>query len=124
MNADEHEPAPTAVRERLEREEHEAAEAFLREHQPRLEAEKHAVRELGDRIGYGRLMQAAEEVWRDINRERGMPGAEHTVGPCAAVLVPCPNCSDGLDEGESCDWCAGAGRVTHRVAKAIGDLGR
>lgn len=79
------------------------------------EDEKRLVRELGDRIGYGRMMQLAERLWRQRLVEQGIPGGgEHSVGPCVAFLVPCP-CLAG-DGPVKCDWCCGAGRVTERVA--------
>jgi excinuclease UvrABC ATPase subunit len=92
---------------------------------PRLDAEERAVKQLGDQIGYGRLMQAAETVWRQISIEKNTPGAEHTTGPCAAMMVPCPHLADKhkswRDKNGHCDWCCGAGRVTQRVAKAMLD---
>jgi hypothetical protein len=93
---------------------------------PMLDAEEAAVKRLGDQIGYGRLMQAAEKVWREINAACGMHGGEHTTGPCAAMMVPCP-CRNPMAEerhpewftGGHCDWCCGALRVTERVSKAM-----
>jgi hypothetical protein len=106
--------------------EREAYDSFMKTQQPRIDAEERAVRELGDAIGYGRLMQCAEKVWRDINRERNMEGAEHTTGPCASMMVRCPHTVDKfkgwLDRNGHCDWCCGAGRVTERVAKAMRDF--
>lgn len=88
-----------------------------------MRVEESAVRELGDRIGYGRLMQAAEDIWRKIAIQEGTPGSEHTRGPCAAFVVRCPHLDDGhqgwLDKNGHCDWCCGAGRVTKRVAAAM-----
>jgi hypothetical protein len=73
---------------------------------------KKLVQLIGDAYGYGALMQAAEEAWADAAKAHGHEGAEHTCGPCAAMLVPCP-CD------EACDWCCGTKRVTQRVAKAM-----
>lgn len=75
--------------------------------------EEEAVRALGDRIGFGRLMQLAEQTWREAS---GHPGSEHTTGPCAVFMVPCP-CREAGES--SCDWCCGAGRVTRRVRDAM-----
>ena len=72
-----------------------------------------AVKKLGDEIGYGYMMQLAEELWAEI-----APGAQHTVGTCGALLVPCVCVHTGPAE---CDWCCGVGRVTHRVRKTIDD---
>lgn len=72
------------------------------------------VRILGRGMGYGRLMQVAEEQWRDVAGD----GSEFTVGPCAALLVPCLCAS--AHRSEPCRWCEGARRVTQRVSNAIG----
>lgn len=74
---------------------------------------------LGNQIGYGRMMQLAEQAWRKLlaTKYPGTEGGEHSVGPCVSALVPCP-CKNPV----KCDWCCGAGRVTERVAQAMGDL--
>lgn len=76
--------------------------------------EEHAVRELGDRIGYGRVMQLAEQIWNRLT-----PGAAHSTGPCVAFLVRCPCPPSGRDSNGHCEWCCGAGRVTERVRRAM-----
>ena len=96
----------------------------MAQQRPRLDAEEVAVEELGEAIGYGRLMQAAETVWRRKAIEQGISGSEHTTGPCASFMVPCPHRDedahpDWFDENGHCDWCCGAGRVTGRVAAAM-----
>jgi len=73
-----------------------------------------AVRELGDQIGYGRVMQLASQIW-DTKR----PGGAHAVGPCLAGVVPCPHPESGRDANGHCDWCCGAGWVTKRVLEAM-----
>lgn len=82
-----------------------------------LEADR--VRALCQDIGYGRVMQLAELVWR-ADKPSGFAGAEHSVGPCASTLVPCP-CSEDRHEngGASCEWCCGSCRVTKRVRSAM-----
>ena len=82
-------------------------------------AEREAVRRLGDAIGYGRVMQLAEQIWHDKAVANGIPGSEHTTGPCAALMVLCPHPKSGRDANGHCDWCCGAGRVTKRVLKAM-----
>lgn len=85
-----------------------------------------AVRELGDRIGYGATMQIAEAIW-----ESKHPGTAHSVGCCTSFLVPCKHPAARrlrveLESGEvvmragvsTCDWCCGSGRVTQRVRRA------
>lgn len=76
--------------------------------------EENAVRQLGDMIGYGRLMQLAEQIW-----DKKQPGGAHSVGTCTSFLVPCPHPPMGRDANGHCDWCCGAGRVTKRVFKAM-----
>lgn len=77
----------------------------------REDQETQLVRELGDRLGYGRVMQLCEQIW-----DAKIPGGAHSVGPCVALLVPCPH--QGADNAVECDWCCGAGRVTERVRQA------
>lgn len=83
--------------------------------------EETAVRDLGNSIGYGRLMQLAEQIWKAVAIAGGVPGSEHTTGPCAVFMVPC-QCRElkkpQLDSNGHCDWCCGAGRVTERVRQA------
>lgn len=75
------------------------------------------VRAVGERIGYGRTMQLAEELWGQTLAEHGYPtGGQHTTGPCAALMVPC-----GCDG--DCDWCCGTMRVTKRVKRAKDEAG-
>ena len=82
---------------------------FLSRHRLRSEQEKAAVKEIGQRFGYGRVMQLCEELWR----EDYPGGGEHTTGPCAAFMVPCPHLDK--DKHGHCEWCCGAGRVTKYV---------
>lgn len=79
--------------------------------------EENAVRKLGDKIGYRRLMQLGEEMWRKRLTARKQEGAEHTVGPCSAFLVQCPH--PEVDGNGHCEWCRGSGRLTARVAELI-----
>lgn len=86
----------------------------------REEQEEELVREIGGAIGYGRTMQLCEKLWRlHLVEDHNLPpGGEHTVGPCAALMVPCP-CPQKQHGAAHCDWCCGVGRVTQRVLKAI-----
>jgi hypothetical protein len=72
------------------------------------------VKELGDRIGYGRIMHLCEKLWRRSLIAQGYPaGGEFAYGPCVAFMVPCPHLEK--DKGGHCLWCCGAGRVTKHV---------
>lgn len=79
--------------------------------------EKAIVRELGDRMGYGRIMQLCEEIWREKAFAQGIGGNEHTIGPCGFFMVPCPH--PIKDESGHCDICCGSGRVTKGVLAAV-----
>lgn len=81
--------------------------------------ESERVQRLGERMGYGRVMQLAESLWRaKLVREQGFSGGELTVGPSAAALTPC----DCVTQNQAdCDWCCGTGRVTDRVLIAMRD---
>ena len=82
-----------------------------------------AVDTLGKAIGFGRVMQLAEELWGKMAKEHGHFGSQHTTGPCASMMVPCPHIDDDnpawRDANGHCDWCCGTGRVTKRVAQAM-----
>lgn len=76
--------------------------------------EAKAVKILGDAIGYGRMMQLAEQEWRKSLEEQGWPvGGEFVSGPCKSMTVPC-GCRGG------CDWCEGSQWLTKKV-KALKD---
>lgn len=77
--------------------------------------QKNRVKSIGDDIGYGRLMQLAEEIWDEI---RPGTGAAHSVGCCTYFLVRCPH-PEVDEENIHCDWCCGSGRVTKRVAQEL-----
>ena len=76
----------------------------------RLEA---AVQHLGDKHGYGALMAATSMTWGDFLDEKGLDGSQFVIGPCKALTVPC-ECE--RKEGTGCDWCAGTGWLTKKVA--------
>lgn len=87
------------------------------------EAETALVQAVGDRIGYGRTMQLAQQLWSETLASEGLPpGGAHSVYCCEAFLVPCPNSAHVIGDGHKCDWCCGAGRVTKKVAWAMSKL--
>lgn len=73
--------------------------------------ETEQVRQLSEKVGFGRIMQLCEWLWDEQH-----PGGAHSVGCCTAFLKPCP-CKSRV----SCAWCCGAGRVTERVLQAMKD---
>jgi hypothetical protein len=77
-------------------------------------SEEAKVQELGDKIGYGRIMQLAQELWRNKLALEGMAGGELTVGPCAAMMVPCIH--PVVDSNGHCKVCCGSGSVTKWIA--------
>lgn len=79
----------------------------------RAASEEAEVERLGDRIGYGRLMQAASTVW-------GRKDSQFVCikGPPRLLTVPCV-CVLGGESPGNCDWCCGVGLVTERVMRAI-----
>lgn len=76
------------------------------------EKQKSTVEMIGDDIGYGRLMQLAEQIWKE---KAESSGGEHTVGPCAFFMTPCKHWIK--DDNGHCEICCGAGRVTKGVAR-------
>lgn len=70
-------------------------------------------------IGYGRTMQLAEQLWRNKLKADGLEGGEHTTGPCAAFVVPCPHPKEAEDANGHCDLCCGAGRVTKLALRSF-----
>ena len=72
-------------------------------------SEKQLVRLLGNSVGYGKMMLLASQLWRERLEPVGGSGGEFVVGPCRAATVAC-GCQSG------CDWCGGAGWLTHHVA--------
>jgi hypothetical protein len=65
--------------------------------------EREAVRRLGERIGYGNMMQLASELWHELE-----PGGAFQVGPCFATPCRCGHPSRSHDEesGHRCVECA------------------
>lgn len=72
------------------------------------------IRDLANEIGFGRIMQLCEKLWREEMMQQSLAGGELTVGPAAKFVVPCPCGAD-----EKCEWCCGSGQVTDRVREAM-----
>lgn len=80
-----------------------------------VKTEKEMVKHLGYCIGYGRMMQLAQECWEEHLVASGSPsGGAFAYGPCLVMTVKCP-CSNPVE----CDYCCGAGWVTKGVKKLI-----
>jgi len=79
--------------------------------------EREAVENLAHAIGYGRVMQICMELWRADLARIGCEGAELTLGPCAAMMVPCRH--PVTDANGHCKVCCGVGRVTKWVAENV-----
>jgi hypothetical protein len=77
--------------------------------------------ELGQKIGFGRLMQLAQEGWRTLLEKQGAAGGEFAIGTCVAFLVPCV-CIEQKTLPKDCDWCCATGQVTKRVREAIKEI--
>lgn len=58
----------------------------------RMRAEMLAVKQLGDRIGYGNLISWASALWRNSLREQGFPESGAFIGVCECSIK-----SDRLD---------------------------
>ena len=79
--------------------------------------QKPIVKKLGDEIGYGRLMQLTEEMWRE---KAEFKGSELAVGACVSFMVICDHSIK--DDNGHCKLCCGAGRVTKGVKDLADEL--
>lgn len=77
-------------------------------------SEEFAVKALGDRIGYGRLMSAAQGCWREVLASTNTQGGEFAIGPCIGATVRC-GCTYSRSPRINCDWCCGSGWLTRKV---------
>jgi|HubBroStandDraft_4_1064222.scaffolds.fasta_scaffold66118_4 hypothetical protein len=73
------------------------------------------VRDLGKRIGFGRIMQLCEQLWKESHNENGFYGSELTVGPCAAFMVKCEHLE--VDDNGHCNLCYGGERIPKRLTE-------
>lgn len=77
--------------------------------------EEHAVAMLGKSMGYGRLMELAQQEWRrELRNSNDVVGSEFAYGPCVALTVVC-GCRYEESATSSCDWCCGSGWLTRHV---------
>ena len=51
-----------------------------------IRAEMLAVKQLGDRIGYGNLISWASALWRDSLRKQGLPESGAFIGVCECSI--------------------------------------
>lgn len=104
----------SALAAEMERMRHEQAPAMARE--------ERIAREMGAQIGFGRMMQLGQQLWREQLIAGGLPGGgEFSIGPCVAFMVPCQCVEDAnpeLDANGHCEWCCGSHQVTQRVRDA------
>lgn len=76
--------------------------------------EKSLVERLGKQLGHGRVMELAQECWKDaLERDWDITGGEFAIGPCVGMTTEC-GCECG------CDWCGGSRWLTKHV-KSIKD---
>jgi len=77
--------------------------------------ERAEVKKLGDRIGYGRLFQLAQEEWKKylVNTQRLPEDLAFAYGPCLGGTVDCI-CVE-TNTTSKCNWCYGSGWVTKKV---------
>ena len=79
------------------------------------------IHQIGSQIGYGRIMQLAQQEWRKSLQNQGMPlGGEFAYGPCVAGTVEC-GCRTA--DRVSCHWCNGSGWLTPRVKQLQDQFG-
>lgn len=82
-------------------------------------AEETKVAELGQAIGFGRLMNLASRLWGINLAKVGLSGGGAlVVGPCASMMESCRNCLTG------CAVCGGTGLVTKRVNELVAESHR
>ena len=71
------------------------------------------VKALGEKIGFGYLMQLSEKLWGDILEAQCLPrGGARAAYCCSTFLVPCPACPPG--EATSVTGAAGPGESRRR----------
>lgn len=75
--------------------------------------EETEVRAVCDKIGYGRVMRLASELWKEKLAKSGGSGGEFVIGACAALTVVCQCMATSVRV--NCDWCEGTGWVTKHV---------
>lgn len=76
------------------------------------------VKELGEKIGYGNMMQLASDLWREYLSTMGLAGGEFTVGPCRQMMVECKHTIK--DDNGHCELCCGTGLIVQYVNHRLG----
>lgn len=99
-----------------------ALDDLRRSQAPMIAHEERLARELGERIGFGRMMHLGQKLWRDDLIAKGLPGGgEFSMGPCVAFMVRCQcveEANPDVDANGHCEWCCGSRAVTERVRAA------
>lgn len=85
-------------------------------------AQTEEVRHLCQAIGYGRVMNEAERLWREHESTLGHDASiVPAIGPPRRFLVACMCAEARPTRQGDCEWCCGTGRVTKRVRRAMLD---
>lgn len=85
--------------------------------------ERPLARALGEQIGFGRMMQLGQELWREyLEKEHGCAGGEFAMGPCQIFMVKCPHTIK--DKNGHCDICCGSGQITKGVLELLKKVGK
>lgn len=69
------------------------------------------LRNICEKEGYGWTLHQVELLWVEFCKRRNLYGSNIVLGPCEASTTPCGCELNRYD----CDWCEGAGWLTHLV---------
>lgn len=79
--------------------------------------EEEYVRETFTQLGFGRVMQIANKLWRETLEQQGLEGGQFAIGPCETFTVKCHH--PILDKHGHCDLCCGCGWITKGVQSIL-----
>ena len=80
---------------------------------------EHEVDVLGQKIGFGNMMDIASRKWDERLKLKGLTGGAFVVGPCKLMTFEC-----GCKNAVKCDWCCGSGWLTKHVKEIKDKLGQ